>query len=135
MSRLYTTGPVENAAGNTALSVLAKVLNNNAENNATAIVTIFNLQGTKKSVNQATLSIPPLSTDFVSFQADTLSEYEVQVEVDRDENVLVSIWALDADANLIAAQRFVHSELKEYTVSAGRRGVSIPARKSRRKLR
>jgi hypothetical protein len=135
MSRLYTTGPVENGAGNSALSVLTKVLNNNTQGNATAIVTLFNLEGTKQSVNQVTLSVPPLRTDFASFQANTLNEYEIQIEVDRDENVLVSVWGLDADANLIAAQRFVHNELKEYTIATSQKGMNVPIRKRRKKIR
>lgn len=114
MAKLFTTGPVENGVSNPALSVMVKVLNNSPTNNLTATTTLYSIDGTKSEVSRETLTVSPLSADFKSFEVDLLREYEVQIQVDREEAALVSVWGLDADANLIAAQRFAASELKEY---------------------
>jgi hypothetical protein len=114
MARLFTTGPVENGVSNPALSVMVKVLNNSSTNNLTATITLYSIDGSKSEVSRETMTVSPLSADFKSFEVDLLREYEVQIQVDREEAALVSVWGLDADANLIAAQRFASSELKDY---------------------
>ncbi len=114
MSRLFTTGAVENAISNPALSVMVKILNNSPTNNLTATITLYGINGAKTEVSRENLTISPLSADSRSFEVDLLREYEVQVQVDREEAALISVWGIDADANLIAAQRFVPNELKEY---------------------
>ncbi len=117
MSTLFTTGPMENAASNSALSVLVKILNNNTEDALTAEITLYGLDGAKEQISSVTLSVPSLSSDYTSFQVDFIKEYEIQIEVDRDEAALISVWGVDSEANLIAAQRLVHTELKEYSIS------------------
>ncbi|NLO21706.1 MAG: hypothetical protein GX119_06855 [Syntrophomonadaceae bacterium] len=114
MAKLFTTGPVENAVSNPALSVMVKILNNSPTNSLTATATLYNLDGSKSQVSSEILTISPLSADFKSFEVDLLKEFEIQIQVDREEAALVSVWGLDADARLIAAQRFTPSELKEY---------------------
>ncbi len=43
---------------------------------------------------------------------------------------LVSVWGLDAEGNLKAAQRFVHTELKDYTIAPKvKNKLTIPGRK------
>ncbi len=116
MSKLFTTGPVENAVSMPALSVLVKVLNNNPQDSLKAKIILYSLNVLKEQVSSTELTVLPLNSDFSAFQIDDIKEYEIQIEVDRDE-AMVSVWGLDAEANLIAAQRFVHSELKEYQLS------------------
>ncbi len=136
MSKLFTTGPVENAANNSALSVLIKILNNSTADTLTAKIFLYSLDGTKEQISSVTLSLPPSSSDYATYQVDFLKEYEIQIEVDRDEGALVSVWGLDAEGNLIAAQRFVHTELKEYAIAAeSKNKLRIPGRKNRKRGR
>lgn len=116
MSKIFSTGPVENAAGNSAISVLVKILNNHTGNSLSVKIFLYDLKGLKEKVASANLTISPLSSDFTSFNVESINEYEVQIEVSFAESVLVSVWGLDADANLIAAQRFVQNELNEVTI-------------------
>ncbi len=115
MSKIFSTGPVENAAGNSAISVLVKILNNHPQNSLSAKIQLYDLNGVKEKVADSTLTITPLSSDFASFNVEAVNEYEVQIEVDFAEDVLISIWGLDGDANLIAAKRFVQKELSDVT--------------------
>ncbi len=136
MSKLFTTGPVENAVSNSALSVVVKILNNSTKDTINAKITLYSLDGTKEQVSSVTLSLAPLSSDYTSYQVDFLKEYEIQIEVDGDETALVSVWGLDSEANLIAAQRFVHTELKEYSIlSAKTNTLRMPSRKIRKRGR
>lgn len=136
MSKLFTTGPVENAVGTPAVTVLVKILNNRTANLVTARVVLYNVEGTKQQISTITLSVPVLSSDYASFQVDVLRQYEIQIEVDQDEAVLISVWSLDGDGNLIAAQRFVHTELKEYSVKSSKtRKLKMPSRKIRKRSR
>jgi len=112
LSKIFSTGPVENAAGNSAITVLTKILNNHPQNNLSAAIRLYDLNGVKENVASSTLAIPPLSSDFASFNVEAVNEFEVQIEVDFAEDVLISIWGLDGDANLIAAQRFCTKRIK-----------------------
>ncbi len=130
MSKLFTTGPVENGVSNPALTVLVKVLNNRTADTLNARIVLYNLEGVKEQISSVTLAVPALSSDFTTNQVDSLKEYEIQIEVDIDEGALISVWGLDSEANLIAAQRFVHTELKEYPISANKASkLRIPRRK------
>ncbi|KUG02728.1 hypothetical protein ASZ90_019895 [hydrocarbon metagenome] len=136
MSRLFTTGPVENGVGNPALTALVKVLNNRTTDTLTARIALYNLEGVKEQISTVTLTVPALSSDFTTSQVDFLKEYEIQIEVDKDEGALISVWALDSEANLIAAQRFVHTELKEYPIPAAKiRRFRMPTKKNRKRSR
>jgi hypothetical protein len=112
MNISYSTGPIENAVATPAISVIIKLLNNSPEESLTAVVKVYALDGNKMEIGNHTFSIPPLASDYISFALNDTKEYEVQLSMDRDEAALASVWGLDADANLIAAQRFISSELK-----------------------
>lgn len=131
MSISYSTGPVENAAATPAISVIIKILNNSSEESLSAEVKVYGLDGSKTEIGGHTFSVSPLSSDYISFALNNIKEYEVQINLDRDEGALVSVWGLDADANLIAAQRFVSSELQ--VISPPYNESKIKYRLSRRK--
>ena len=136
MSKLFSTGPIENAASNPALTVIVKVLNNSAEDTLTARTVLYNLNGAKAEIAGETISVAPLSCDYRSFEVDLLREYEIQIEIDPDNAALLSVWGLDAEARLIAAQRLVHTELKEYPAHFKKtRKISLPGRKNRKRRR
>jgi len=136
MSKLFSTGPIENAASNPALTVIVKVLNNSAEDTLTARTVLYNLNGAKAKIAGETIYVAPLSCDYRSFEVDLLREYEIQIEIDPDNAALLSVWGLDAEARLIAAQRLVHTELKEYPAHFKKnRKISLPGRKNRKRRR
>ena len=111
MRTIYSTGPVENAAANASISTWVKVLNLSESQEITVEVKVFKLNGQKSEIAFSNFTVFPLSSDFDVFEVLDVLQYEVQVAVSDDTNALITVWGKDADANLIAAQRFVQNEL------------------------
>ncbi|MGR6835227.1 hypothetical protein [Syntrophomonas erecta] len=128
MAKLYSTGPVENAAANAAISTWVKVLNNNRNKEVTADITVYSLNGNKKTLFSVSLIIPPNSNEYEVFDITGILQYEVQILLSQNDNVLVSVWGKDADANLLASHRFVPSELTLLSTS------TIPKTTSKNKV-
>ncbi|MDD2586774.1 MAG: hypothetical protein PHT79_01500 [Syntrophomonadaceae bacterium] len=112
MGILYSTGPVENAAANAGISALVKILNNSA-NEVNVQLKLFSLNGLKQEVDSTALVVAASSSDYYPFEVTNIIEYEIQIATDSENDVLFSVWGLDADGNFIAAQRFVHKELSQ----------------------
>lgn len=116
MSKVYSTGPIENAIGINTLrvssNVVVKLLNNNNENDAIVTIKVFSLNGTKTQVFSDTVRIDPRSSEFRVINVANLFQFEVQIKVIRDrDNVLISVFGEDSNGLLVAAHRLVHSEL------------------------
>ena len=111
MTRIYTTGAVENAAANSSVNLFVKVLNNNETQPVQAEITLYSLDGVKNVVSTAVREIPPLSSDFEIFDITNVLQFEVQIRFNPADNVFVTVWGKDANANLVAAHRFVTEEL------------------------
>lgn len=111
MFRIYSTGPVENAAGNAATSVWIKVLNISSKYKVDVEVKLFRLNGKKTEIDSASFTVPPSASDFAVFDITSIVEYEVQIQVKNPQRALVSVWSKDANADLVASQRFVQKEL------------------------
>ena len=111
MSYLLSTGPVENAAANASISTWVKVLNNNPSDEVNVEVTVYSLNGEKTQISNSSFVVAPLATEYDVFEIVDVLEYEVEVLLSNEQNILVSVWGKDADANLVAAHRFVNNEL------------------------
>lgn len=111
MSTIYSTGAVENAAANASTSVWVKVLNLSENQEILVDVKIFKLNGQKTEIATSNFTVFPSSSDFDVFDIIDILQYEVQVEVSNPANALVTVWGKDANANLLAAHRFVQNEL------------------------
>lgn len=117
MIKVYSTGPVENAIGVTTLSIsstiMVKLLNNNKCNNANVEVKVFKLDGTKTQTFSENIIINNNSSTFRVIDVSDLFQFEVQIKVKSEINdVLISVFGEDSNGELVAAQRFVHSELQ-----------------------
>lgn len=117
MIKVYSTGPVENAIGVTTLSIsstiMVKLLNNNKYNNANVEVKVFKLDGTKTQTFSENIIINNNSSTFRVIDVSDLFQFEVQIKVKSEINdVLISVFGEDSNGELVAAQRFVHSELQ-----------------------
>ncbi|UHA72912.1 hypothetical protein [Paenibacillus sp. 481] len=107
--RVYSTGPLENAATNFSATVFTKLLNNSAFTR-TAVVTVFKLNGVKVLVSTQTVTIPPNSSAFVTADVAALAQFEVQVRV-NSSRVLVGVFGKTAADELNPTHRLVHDEL------------------------
>lgn len=138
MTRIYTTGPVENAATNPSVNLFVKVLNNNESQPVQAEITVYSLDGVKNVIGNVTREISPLATDFEIFDVTNVLQFEAQVRLNRSDNVFVSVWGKDADARLVAAHRFVPAELSLVSngAPAGKRKkhLSSSSRSNRRHI-
>ncbi len=117
MAQILTTGPVENASATPAVSTWVKVLNNRETEAVQAEVTVFALNGSKTQLASAVLEVAPLSSDYEIFDITDVLQYEVQIVLDQPEQVYVSVWGKDANAELIPAHRFVTAELSQTVTS------------------
>ncbi|MFC4022378.1 hypothetical protein ACFOUV_00940 [Oceanobacillus longus] len=116
MSKVFSTGPLENANGplTTASFVMVKVLNNDTDDETEAHIKVFALNGDKIEIGDETLEVEPESSDFTSFDVSNAVEYEVQIELEEEtDDVLVSVFGKNVDNELIAAHRVLQSELKK----------------------
>ncbi len=111
MKTIYSTGPVENAAVNASTSTWVKVLNLSENQELFVDVKVFRLNGQKTEIASANFTVFPASSDFDVFEVLDIMQYEVQISVSNKSNALVTVWGKDADANLLAAHRFVQNEL------------------------
>lgn len=127
MRIVYSTGPVENAAGNAAISTWVKVLNLSESQELVVDVKVYRLNGQKSEITSSTFTIAPSSSDFDVFEIADILQYEVQIAVSDGENALVSVWGKDADANLLSAQRFVQNELNIISSASTSTTVNRPA--------
>lgn len=108
---VYSTGPVENAAANASTSTWVKVLNLSENQDISVDIEVFRLNGQKSPIATSSFTVFPLSSDFDVFDILDVLQYEVQVTVSDSANALVTVWGKDANANLLAAHRFVQNEL------------------------
>lgn len=130
MNTVYSTGPVENAAGNAATSVWVKALNLSLNEEAMINIKVFKLNGQKTQIGEATLTILPDSSDFEVFNITDILQYEVQITAYNNQHTLVNVWAKDANADLVAAQRFVHNELNIINPNSQNNNNKIKAKKA-----
>lgn len=109
MPVLYTTGPMEQQ-GSGVTNVRVKVSNESA---TTVFVTIrvLNLNGTKVVIGSASFSVPANSSTFRTFNVVGTGQYEVEIELSHNENVLVSSWGRTSAGTLVASHRVLHSEM------------------------
>lgn len=125
MSLLLSTGPVENAAANASISTWVKVLNNNQAGEINADVAVYSLNGGKAQIANSSFVVQPMSSEYDVFEITDVLEYEVEILLSSGQNVLVSVWGKDADANLMPAHRFVNSELSVIAMTKNGNTVSV----------
>ncbi len=118
MAMVYSTGPVENAAGNASMSAWIKVLNNNEAEPVEVFTRLFRLNGEKQEVASTTFFVSPQNSEFHVFNLEGMGQFEIQVRVNPDRNTLVSIWGKDADGDLTATHRFLPGELTPLSMTA-----------------
>ena len=111
MIRLYSTGPVENAAGNSSFTTWVSVLNNNNDKETRIEASLYSLNGEKNLVGNTGFVVPASSSEYAIFDTGDIVKFEVQISVDPGEQVLISVWGKDTDSNLVAAHRFTQAEL------------------------
>lgn len=116
MSKLYSTGPIENAVKivtpGVSSSIIIKLLNNNFNEIAEVEVKVFSLDGTKTQIFIETIQINPHSSTFRTVNVANVFQFEVQINVIKNQNdVLIGVFGEDKNGVLVAAQRLVHSEL------------------------
>lgn len=106
----YSTGPLENQAGNRTRRVFTKILNNGSTS-ISARVRVFRLNGTKVLLQSVTVTVPANSSRVVSTLLGTsVQQFEVQIRV-NGENVLLGVFGKTSTGNLNPTHRLVHSEL------------------------
>ncbi|MGI5880804.1 MAG: hypothetical protein ACOX6L_09450 [Syntrophomonadaceae bacterium] len=137
MSVIYSTGPVENAAANASVSVWIKVLNTNTTKPVQAEITLYSLNGARTPLADTSFTVNPLSSEYDVLDITDIMQYEVEIRLDHNESVQVSVWGKDANANLVAAHRFTNAELHSVTTAANissstRRTASNKSRKRHR---
>jgi hypothetical protein len=113
MSKVYSTGPLENANGvaTTTEESWIKVLNNDEDDETEVIVRVWDLNGTKALVGQAVFVVPPNSSDFRIFNVLGTAQYEVQVEIrEETDDVLISHFGKNVNNELVADHRVLHRE-------------------------
>jgi len=96
------------------------------------------LDGVKNIIGTASREIPPLSSDFEIFDITNVLQFEAQIRLDQADNVFVTVWGKDANASLVAAHRFVMSELSRLSnnsLPVKRPKHSSPSSRSRRQRR
>ncbi len=125
MGTLLSTGPIENAAANASTNTSVKVLNNNMSGEINADVFVYSLNGEKALIASSSFVIPAMSSQYDVFEITDVLQYAVEIVLDDASNVLVSVWGKDADANLVAAQRFVNNELT-IQEQAARQSTTVP---------
>ncbi len=106
-----TTGPIENT-GNlpaNATSVRIKVLNLTG-GLLTGVVRVFRLNGTRQLLSTTPFSANANASTFVTPSVGNAAQYEVEI-VPNQTGGLYSVYGRTASGVLIAAQRFVNSEL------------------------
>lgn len=132
MSKVYSTGPIENATGVTPSAIISSnivvgLLNNSNSDSAIVVIKVFSLEAdnTPKSlVSTNTVDLNPKSSVFRVISVANLPRFEVEIKVIKEakivkedrvvrdrEDVLISVFGQDANGLLVAAQRLVHSEL------------------------
>lgn len=131
MKIVYSTGPVENAAANAATSTWVKVLNLSESQEIVVDIKVYRLNGQKAEIATSTFTVFPSSSDFDVFELTDILQYEVQISISNAENALVSVWGKDANADLIAAQRFVQNELTIISNAMAPDNVPRPTTKNR----
>ena len=102
MSIIYSTGPVENAAANASVSTWIKVLNNHPTQQVQVEITLYSLNGAKTPLADTSFTVSPLSSEYDVLDITDILQYEVEIRLDHNEAVLVSVWGKDANANLVA---------------------------------
>lgn len=108
---VYSTGPLENQASNRSTTVFTKVLSNSKKESIQVKVSVFMLNGRKKLIDSATLTIPPKSSSFIvtDLKSDVF-QFEVRIKVIRG-SALLGVFGKTARGNLNPSHRIVHSEL------------------------
>lgn len=117
---LYSTGPIELDGSNTR-QFIVKILNNSPKDTATGKVRVFSLNGGKSRIANPTFYIPPLSSDFFSFDVKDEAEVEFQIRVDSLNGatneqitsfVLPSVWGKNPGGVPQTEHRLVTAEIR-----------------------
>ncbi|MBO8158221.1 hypothetical protein [Thermosyntropha sp.] len=132
MYRIYSTGPVENAAGNASTNVWVKVLNVSSKTKVEVEIKAYKLNGTKTEIDKASFTVRPNSSDFAIFDITNITEYELQIQVKNSKSALVSVWGKDSNADLVASQRFTQKELNIIFEGPKLKSLSPTAQNSRK---
>ncbi|MCL1694762.1 MULTISPECIES: ATPase [unclassified Lysinibacillus] len=106
-----TTGPIENTGNQpaNAASVRIKVLNLTG-GLLTGVVRVFRLNGTRQLLSTTPFAANANASTFVTPSVASSAQYEVEI-VPNQTGGLYSVYGRTASGVIIAAQRFVNSEL------------------------
>lgn len=115
LSRIYSTGPIQNKNKPAADSISMNMVNNNLYKNSEVTVFIFALEGEKRILFKQCFILPPnFSTELeISKVLTGVHAYEVQIEATHASNntVLFNVNGLTCSTRILDYQRVLHSEL------------------------
>ncbi|MEJ9230858.1 hypothetical protein LAV79_15500 [Peribacillus butanolivorans] len=112
MSVLYSTGPVENMNGDGSLdpsftldklvySVVVNVLNNNESKSTKLKMDVFDVDGPKNKVESYEGKVEKEYCYSLELEVSELNRFEIQIELSRKDNVLVSMTGKNALGEII----------------------------------
>jgi hypothetical protein len=112
MPILYSTGPLENAIPDPAVSVALKALNNSDDESARVQWILYALDGAKRVEGTAAVRLRPRSSAFVALPVSAL-EYEVEALVTGRgaDDTLVAVFGEDDGGNPVVIHRVLHAEM------------------------
>ncbi|MDC0675273.1 hypothetical protein POL58_46455 [Nannocystis sp. ncelm1] len=96
--------------------MVINILNNDDTSEAQSLIKLFDVSGEKTIVGEAAdATAPGAGGNIVFDDLPELDQYEVQVTLfgKASRNTLVTVFARDAEQELVAAQRVLQSELSE----------------------
>ncbi|MFA9559626.1 hypothetical protein ACERII_20145 [Evansella sp. AB-rgal1] len=115
LSRIYSTGPIQNRYKPSADSILINMVNNNLYKSTEVTVFVFALEGDKRILFSHCFILPPNFSTEVEFSGGLtgVSAYEIQIEATNASNntVLLSVNGVTCSTQILDYQRFLHSEL------------------------
>ena len=112
MSVLYSTGPVENMNGDGSLdpsftldklfyTIVVNILNNNESKSTKVKIEVFDVDGPKNKVEWYKGKVENEYGYPLELEVSELNRFEIQIELSRKDNVLVSMTGKNALGEII----------------------------------
>ncbi|MFZ5828263.1 MAG: hypothetical protein ACOY94_28490 [Bacillota bacterium] len=112
MVLVYSTGPLENDLPNPSERVAARALNNGVEK-VTVLWLAFALDGAKRLVDSARVTLGPQESALVVLRLNGAAQFEVEAQVEglAAQETLVSAFGLDGEGRASPVHRVLHAEM------------------------